>query len=130
MKFDSQTIVSLSLQARDWHYLAAYMKNDDSQEDLFFNLKQKFHVISPPTGTTLVEADNQYLGVLLELFYKCSKREGKEIGKGTRNRFRTALETLSLQEITDWLTEFDAEETAAENIISETGRRYLRGRMG
>lgn len=130
MNFNSETNISISLQAKDWHFLAGLMRGSEVYEDLEFNLKTKFQIPNPPIGTTLVQADNQYLGIILRLFYSCHITNGKEIGKNVRNRFRNALEALSLQEITNFLIELDLQDITIENGIQETGRKWLRGKLG
>lgn len=128
--FSSTTNVSLALQARDWMYLASIMKGNEVYEDVMYNLKSKFQLQNPPTGATLVIADNQYLGVILSLFYANHQERGKEIGKTADNRFRIALIALNLPEITTFLTDIDTLEITRENDLQEIGRKYLRGRLG
>jgi hypothetical protein len=130
MEFTSTTPTTLSLQARDWYLLGFIMKGDERYENLSLVLKNQFQVQNPPTGKTLVQVTNQPLGELLQLFYQVHDRYGKEVGKATRNRFRIVLETLATQEITDWLTALDAEDLLQENNRQETGRKWLRGRLG
>lgn len=127
--FSSTTNISLSLQARDWHYLASIMKGNELYEDLMYNLKGKLQIANPPIGATPVIVDNQYLGVILSLFYDNHQQRGKEIGKTADNRFRPALVALNLPEITTFLLDMDALELARENDLQEIGRKYLRGRL-
>jgi hypothetical protein len=128
--FALTTPTTLSLQARDWHYLGSIIKGVDTYENLGFALKVKFQVEAPPTGTTLVEVAAEPLGTILLLFQQAHDREGKEVGKPTVNRFRAVLVALGTQEITDFFTAFDAMNTASENIRQEIGRKYLRGKLG
>ena len=130
MIFTSTTNVSLPLQARDWYYLASEMQGNIAYEDLSYNLKGKFQIQNPPSGATLVTADNQYLGVILTLFYNNHAHRGKEVGKSADNRFRLALVALNLAEITTFLSEMDAADLARENDLQEQGRKYLRGKLG
>jgi len=131
MNFNSQTnIPSFSLQARDWHFLGMIIPTNPIYDDIEYNLKQKFQISNPPIGATLVSVENQYLGIIMNLFYNCHMNYGKEVGKNTRNRFRTALENLALSEITTILSEIDALDITMENYYQEIGRKFLRGKLG
>ena len=126
----STTPTTLSLQARDWFYLAAFMKGNEIYDDISFELKGKMQVANPPSGTTLVEVTQHPLGKLLNLFEEAYRRNGKEVGKTTTNRMRAALLLLATQEITDYFSSLDTEAIAEENAYQEIGRRWLRGKSG
>lgn len=128
--YSTTEIPLLSLQARDWHFIASQMKANELFEDLSFALKTKFQVPTPPTGQVEVSVENQYAGQILSLYNTVQNGYGKEVGKSTRNRFKTALLALNIVEITDALAELDANDIAAENQITETGRKFLRGKLG
>lgn len=130
MNFNSTTPIDITLQARDWHYLAFLMIGNSIYNDIVYNLKLQFQVGNPPSGQTNVTLLQEPLGDILRIFYTLHSSYGKEIGKATRNRFRTSLESISNQEITDFFTELDAIDISSESDQQEIGRKYLRGRLG
>lgn len=129
---DATAIATFSLQARDWHFLANLMNSDLVYEDMLFTLKAAFRVGTPPTGQTLVAITDDKLGNLFRLFFSVDRRYGKEVGKHTRNRLRTALEAVAgtYPTITAFLAAYDQINTAEENALAETGRKLLRGKLG
>ena len=130
MNFNSTTPTDITLQARDWHYLAYFMRLNSVFQDIIYNLKLQFQVGSPPSGQTNVTLNGEPLGQIISLFHQIHTGYGKEIGKNTRNRFRTSLESIGNQEITDFLSEIDAFDVSTESAQQEEGRKFLRGRLG
>ena len=126
----STTPTTLSLQARDWFYLSAFMRGFETYDGISFELKTQMQIANPPSGTTLVTINSHPLGKILNLFQEIYMNNGKEIGKSIVNRVRTALLNLGTQEITDYFTNLDSESIVLENNIQEIGRKWLRGKLG
>jgi len=133
--FNDQTNVpSFSLQSNDWFFLTSMIRgNDEQYDDMTTQLKQIQRTSDPaPSGSTTMAVTDTYLGVILNLYYLVEMKHGKEIGKTSRNRFRTALEAIqaTYPVITTFFTDLAARENSDENALVDIGRKWLRGKTG
>lgn len=125
-------VTSFGLQSNDWQALAVYMAQDTFYDEIAMELKAALRVEGPPTGSTVINITSAQLGQLFKLFQQVEMREGKEVYKPVRNRFKTALEAVQVTypAITTFLADLAADEVTRENEMREIGRKWLRGRLG
>lgn len=126
---DTATVRNLSLQARTVEYLTPKMIDltNDSLFNVYLNLRPKWRVTVPPTGTTLVVIDS-IPTVELANFYNIMISEPEALGQAAS--FKTQISSArTANTYLDRLCDmYDARWAEALIGRRQAGRKLLRGK--
>jgi hypothetical protein len=108
---------SITLQARDWLYIEAHIKNQDSFERLYDSIKSRVHVLLNPQSTVTAKIDSINVGNLISISDKLRNQNyGYSVFVFTR--INTAIRGVSNAYLQRKLDEMDsAYTTFYENLL-------------
>lgn len=118
------SLVTATIQARDWEYIGIYIGHNRNFENLFDSVKVKFRVETPPSGTTNVAITatiGELIGVDILL-----RRDPYAIGGNVWSRVNTALLAVGNSYMTTRLNDQQTTDTDLFTNNRLLGRAILR----
>ena len=116
--------VTITPQARDIEYIAAFIYNDNSVEDLYDSLKAKFRVVTPPTGNTTVSITATSLDWFVT--FQRLKTDHIALKASCTGRIEALLRAANVAYLTTKLNELDVTDLNNFQSFRTFGRTRLR----